>query len=224
MENTWGSCQRRSFECHRERATPQAFVAYIHDGKSYYILIAANDEDKDVIFIFLIQVHRPRESYPEVPWMSGQDAPWLGGGANGSYKGTTVTEKHSPVETAPALGVFSARAGLMCELDHWFWRVPGPCVPRILKMCVCFNPAILFLGNKDVAIGKLSVRLLITARGTAGFGGSWSLHMERAPMTKRRQNRDYKIARPFLGIRRGPEDVKGPAAKASRASLDLAQL
>lgn len=48
----------------------------------------------------------------------------------------------------------------------------GPCVPRILKMCICFNPAILFLGNKDVAIGKLSVRLFITARGTASFCGS----------------------------------------------------
>lgn len=43
-------------------------------------------------------------------------------------------------------------------------------------------------------------------------------------MTKRRQDGEYKIARPFLGIWKGPEDVKDSAAKASPASLDSAQL
>lgn len=98
------------------------------------------------------------------------------------------------------------------------------CVLRILKMCNCFNPAILLLGNKDVAIGKLSVRLFITTRGTASFCGSGSLHHLEGPITKRRQNREYKIARPYLGIWKGPEDMKNSAVKASSGSLELAQL
>lgn len=31
----------------------------------------------------------------------------LGGGANGSYNWTTITEKHNPIETTPVLGVLS---------------------------------------------------------------------------------------------------------------------